>query len=175
MHATIPARRDHADRSSLRTRHVLPPSPRSVLGVILALAAAALGGCASAIPPKAEVTGVRRVASTGEGAQIVFEVAASNPNAEPLRLGAVRYEVWDGPTRLFEGERAAATTLPGYATRTILLPAGLAGGTTTPGATLRISGEVEYHPPGVFRRTLEDAGWSSLRTSFAGEGTPVAD
>ncbi len=167
MHATLPPPR--ADTSSPSFRATPAIRARAVLGAILAAAGGALGGCASAIPPTAEVTGVRRVASTGEGAQIVFEVAASNPNAEPVRLGAVRYEVWSGPTRLFAGERAAETTLPGYATRTLLLPAGLTDADGA-GGTLRISGEVEYRPPGVFRRTMEDAGWSPMRASFAGEG-----
>lgn len=167
MHATLTPPRADARRSSV----TIPPAPsRRVRSLLALLGACALaGGCASAIPPTAEVTGVRRVASTGEGAQIVFEVAASNPNAEPVRLGAVRYEVWSGPTRLFAGERAAETTLPGYATRTLLLPAGLTDADGA-GGTLRISGEVEYRPPGVFRRTMEDAGWSPLRASFAGEG-----
>ncbi|MDX2130788.1 MAG: hypothetical protein SFY69_01890 [Planctomycetota bacterium] len=159
----------------------MPPTQPALAAALAAATIASLvglstglTGCSSGAPPRTQVLGAAPGERTPEGAQVVFEVAATNPNREALHLRDVRYEVWSGGTRVFEGERSAEATLPGYATRSVFLPAGIPARTgLAPGAPLRITGEITYRPLGVIRQTLEESGWPALTSSFEGEATPA--
>lgn len=129
-----------------------------------------LAGCSSAKPPMLAVQGARITDRNDAATIVTFDVSADNGDHRQLPLTDVRYEVWINGQPAFRGRRYAETTLPGFGSQLLELPAAVAADVPS-GATYRISGELWYRPPNYFRQTLNDAGVPYPSVGFSGEGS----
>jgi LEA14-like dessication related protein len=116
-----------------------------------------LGGCSKAIPPSFEAVSVKEIERSDERSVIAFTIRATNPNADPIPLRAVRYRVSiDGDT-VFEGVRSPETTLHKYADSEFSLPAVIPMSYLQGSIDYELLGSVEYIPPGRLSEVLFDA------------------
>jgi len=133
-------------------------------------------GCSSSSGPRVSVGQARIVDSTADGTKGTFELFAENPNRDPLLLRDIVFEVSVGGSKIFEGRRDAGATLSGFGGQTLTVPfVTTAANTLSPGATIRVSGELEYSKPDALSKTLMEAGVSDPSKSFEGEATLPSD
>lgn len=129
-----------------------------------------LMGCSSTSPPRVSVGNAHVVHSTTDGTKGTFELFAENPNRDPLLLRDILYVVEVDGAKVFEGRRAAGATLAGFGGQTLTVPfVTTSANVLSPGAMIRISGDLEYSEASAIAKTLMEAGLSDPSESFKGE------
>lgn len=136
-----------------------------------------MAGCAGYRPPSIQLADVRLSERSSEAAALEFDLVLENPNAEPIELREFRYSLSLDGRHVYEGRRAAFTTLhPGVESR-ITLPGvvrfdsmGWADDALPPAADYRLSGNVMYVTPGALAEILLDTGVRRPKTGFTRRG-----
>lgn len=146
--------------------------------LVVLVAWSGLGGCTvfsrlrepGIEPPTLKVGKVHVVDHTPEGVRVQLTVVLGNPNpvAIPLVTNSYRVTV-AGKTFAFVD--AVKRTLPARGHQRLTLSAALATGSTDmSGAVCRVTGAVEYRPPGQLRRILTDSGMSLPNVVYSTSG-----
>jgi len=136
----------------------------------LALAA---GGCQmpDLVPtfvaaPSVSVSGVEVTEVAENGTAMRLHLTLTNPNDVPLPLRTARYRIeTDGAA--YAGSTPANATVPKNGNQTLALPAAVAA---PPGQNYRVTGSVEYVPPGEVRTVLTDLSIPLPTAGFSGRG-----
>ncbi len=146
--------------------------------LVVLVAWSGLGGCTvfsrlrepGIEPPTLKVGKVHVVDHTPEGVRVQLTVVLGNPNpvAIPLVTNSYRVTV-AGKTFAFVD--AVKRTLPARGHQRVTLSAALATGSTDmSGVACRVTGVVEYRPPGQLRRILTDSGMSLPNVVYSTSG-----
>lgn len=135
-----------------------------------------LGGCVGGAP-SVLVTDATVLETTEEAVAIGIGLDLVNGSSVPLDVRQIDYVVSVDGRTVYEGRRAAQTTLPSAGASRIDVPAvirfddaGWTDASAPPSATYRISGHVLYLSPGELAEILLDAGVRKPTVSFRGEG-----
>ena len=122
-------------------------------------------GCSSYRPPSIRLVGVRLVEQTDEAAAFHFDLVLENPNDEPIELHEFQYKLLLDGTQVFQGRRAATTTLQPDTISQIALPAvvryevmGWSDRTLPAEVDYQLSGGLLYVTPGELAEILLDTG-----------------
>lgn len=142
---------------------------RTLSVLALALCAGVLGACSSGNPPTFSVLSAEVTQRSDEGTLVSIDIQADNPNADPLPLPEVQYEVFIDGRRAFAGTRSPQTTLRAFGRQSFTIPAAIEGDVPE-GAPFRVSGQVRYQPPGAWRETLTDMGFGLPTSGLNGDG-----
>ncbi|MCA9309699.1 MAG: hypothetical protein KDA21_00725, partial [Phycisphaerales bacterium] len=127
----------------------------------LLAAAALLGGCNGASPPRFTVVDARLIEQSDAGYVVHFTIEGENRNPDPLPLHDISYSVVMNGHQVFAAQRFAGRTLPRYGTARIDLPVTFS--TLNPDVpapvgtheyTLR--GQITWKPPAAFAEVLFD-------------------
>lgn len=150
---------------------------REFILVILALAGMSLGGCTSYRSPSIQLVDVRMVDRSDEAAAFHFDFDLENPNEEPIELREFRYTLSVDGTRVYEGRRAASTTLQPGTTNRVELPAAIRyalvnwqASTLPESVEYRLTGTLVYVTPGELAEVLLDTGVRRPTASFSTAG-----
>ena len=120
--------------------------------------------------PTIEVGEVRLVDQTAEGARVQLTVVLVNPNPTALPLVTNAYRVTVAG-KTFAFTESVRRTLPAQGRQTLTLSAAFAtGNADMAGAAYRVTGSVEYHPPGQLRRIMYDSGVPRPTVGYATSG-----
>lgn len=150
---------------------------RIAFGLFMFIAAViALSGCAGYENPQINITGVRLTETTDEAAALSFGLDLHNPNNEPLTLLEFEYDLVIDGKPVFEGKRAAETTLAARGSKSIAIPAvipfeaakWLEG--VPPSAEYRVAGKLRYLTPGKIFQVLFDLGVRRPTVGFSDAG-----
>jgi hypothetical protein len=140
--------------------------------MFMVAAAMLLCGCAVVKRPPANVTSVAVTEQTDQGGRIEVVVDLVNPNDDtPLPMPRAIYTVTVGDDKTFHFEQIPAATLPAAGVQTLTLPAAFADAAPLAGQPYRVTGRVEYTPPGEIRRILTDSGLPLPSSPFSAQGT----
>lgn len=124
--------------------------------------------------PRFTVTDVAMTGESDEAYVLTFTLLGENPGDEPLPLRRVSYSLTLDETPVFSGTRLAQATLPAHGAQAITLPVSIPaeGGAPPLGvsANYRISGSVEYLPPGSISELLFDSRLRIPTTGFGERG-----
>ena len=153
------------------------PAVRPSLAVPLAVAAALATGCSGFRPPVVTVLEASVVEVTAEALRFDVVLELTTPNADPVELREFAYAVSIDGGHVFDGRRAAETTLSGGGAKRIALPAvvrfdrvGWNGPDAPPAAAWTMSGTLLYLTPGWLAEILLDTKLSRPKVRFAGGG-----
>ena len=141
----------------------------SLLPLILLPAA-----CATTSPPQLRLVDTRIEQQTADGAVVMLQVEATNPNPYSIALGVVEYALAVDGRTVSRGVRDAQRTLQRFGSQTLFLPAGVPAPFSIEGRPCRAAGEVIYVPPSALARTLLDMEVSVTKSNFAGTSTLAA-
>ena len=129
------------------------------LVAILILGVAALSvGCSGLQTPTAEVTSVRLVEQTPDGASFLVTVAVVNPNQTALPLRKSNYTLTVPGLGEYSSSDLPNRTIPSGGVQVVTIPAAIAGKVgNLRGKTCTIEGSIDYEPPGEIRRLMTDS------------------
>ena len=148
------------DRSPTRAR-------RTSLVCAAGVALAVMGGCSRVPAPEMTLESASIAERTADATLLRLSVLAENPGNEALELREVRYEVLMDGQEVFRGERRAEATIRAFGAQRLSLPVP-APADVPDSARVEVRGTLAYLPPGVFSRTLVDAGWPKPEVAFDG-------
>lgn len=152
---------------------------RSCLLVILLSGLLPLAGCTNFKPPSIELSNVRLVERTDEAAAFHFDLVLENPNDEPIELREFRYELSLDDGQVYQGRRAAFSTLHPSAVDDLSLEMSLPavvrfdqldGAALPDDLAYQLSGTLLYLTTGELAEILLDTGVKKPRVRFAMSG-----
>jgi len=139
--------------------------------VLVSITLLALTGCISALPPSAEVTGVRVTEQSPEGARVEIAVLLTNPNRFAIPLPEASYTFSVGSVGSFSSVDLPARVLGPNGVQSLRLPAAIpTEGQDVSGQPWRISGSVTYQPENHLRAFLTESGIPLPLVLFSGDG-----
>ena len=116
-----------------------------------------LVGCNKAIAPSFQAVGVEEIERDSDRSVIAFTVRAMNPNADPIPLRTVSYQVQINGDTVFQGFRSPETTLHKFSDSEFVLPAVVPIEYLNGSIDSARAGSVQYIPPGRLSEVLFDA------------------
>jgi LEA14-like dessication related protein len=148
------------------------------IGIMMIIGSiATVSGCAGYEHPSIDITGVRLTETTDEAAALNFALALHNPNNEPLTLLDFEYDLDVDGRRVFEGKRAAETTLAARGSKNVAIPVVIPYETAKwfnglpPETQYQLKGQLRYLTPGKIFQVLFDLGVRRPTVGFSDAGT----
>ncbi len=121
--------------------------------------------------PTAKVTAVELAEQSAQGAVVRVTVQIENTNGVALPIITNQYTFVVAGMKPFVFLDKPKRTLPGRRMQTLELVAAFdTGGKDVTGAAYRVSGKLEYQPPGQIRRIMTDSGIPLPSVSYAASG-----
>lgn len=152
---------------------------RHALVIAATLISLLLGGCSGYQDPAVTSAGVTLTERSSEALTLRLAIDLHNPNNEPLKLLEFDYSVLIDGVDVYEGVRAAETTLAASGHKEVSIPAVVRydtmkwmNETVIPkSATYQVRGSLRYLTPGGFAQALFDTGLRKPSASFGWSGT----
>jgi LEA14-like dessication related protein len=153
---------------------------RAPFPIVLTIAASAVvGGCTTYEHPTIDITSARMTDATDEAASLNFGLHLHNPNNEPLTLLDFEYTMNVDGRQVFEGKRAAETTLAARGSKNVAIPAVIPYEAAEwlnglpPEARYQLKGKLRYLTPGKIFQVLFDLGVRRPTVGFSDAGVVV--
>jgi LEA14-like dessication related protein len=139
--------------------------------LVVTAASLMLAGCNKALAPQFEAVGVEEIERDNNRSVIAFTVRAMNPNADPIPLRTVTYQVRINGDTVYQGLRSPETTLHNFSDSQFVLPAVVPAEYLSGSIDYALQGSVQYIPPGRLSEVLFDAEVSVPEAILDIEGT----